>query len=86
MDFKSLSESCVEGVNSYMITQSKFLQRMGILERFKMIVKNPNISKKDRMEITSAVERLIGTGDGKMGDVYKVMAVANSRPYAFDDK
>ncbi|KAJ3298151.1 hypothetical protein HK104_011144 [Borealophlyctis nickersoniae] len=64
------------------ITQSTFLQAMGIVPRMQMLLQSADA--KSRKDIAAAYERLVGPDS--MGTVYKVMAFTQSEaevPYPF---
>jgi NADH dehydrogenase [ubiquinone] 1 alpha subcomplex assembly factor 7 len=87
VDFQSLARAVeAMGANAYgPISQSVFLQRLGIETRAATL--NANASRVGGVEIDAALERLIGTGRGGMGALFKAMAFAPPKlgvPLAFE--
>jgi SAM-dependent MidA family methyltransferase len=76
VDFQPLARAVeATGASGYgPITQSVLLQRLGIETRAATL--KANASRVGGVEIDAALERLIGTGRGSMGALFKAMAFA----------
>ena len=78
VDFEALAKTAhltglfVNGV----MHQGDFLAGLGIYERAAALSQGKTAALVD--EITAAVDRLAGTGAGRMGDLFKVLAVSSS--------
>lgn len=96
MDFSALKEECnlVPGIKAHgPITQSLFLQNMGIAMRLKMLLtstagSSSYMNSEQRRSLIKGVERLVGGEKaGGMGEIYKFMAIAplnnDQPPYSF---
>ncbi len=76
VDFQALAETAVSAglhVNG-MLRQGDFLVGLGILERAAALGRDRE--PRTQQIIQTAVDRLAGEGEGKMGELFKVMAVS----------
>ncbi len=97
VDFSSLKEECnlVPGIKAHgPISQSLFLQNMGIAMRLKMLLTSSNnvpnsscMTSDQRRLLIKGVERLVGGKEvGGMGEIYKFLAITDQQqqpPYSF---
>ncbi|MDM9621743.1 class I SAM-dependent methyltransferase [Rhizobium sp. S96] len=77
VDFQALAETAVSAglhVNG-MLRQGDFLVGLGILERAAALGRDRE--PRTQQIIQTAVDRLVGEGEGKMGELFKVMAVSH---------
>ncbi|MCX8996570.1 class I SAM-dependent methyltransferase [Rhizobiaceae bacterium BDR2-2] len=77
VDFESLAAvalACGLHINGC-VPQGDFLLGLGILERAGALGRGKDAITQE--EITAAVERLAGTGQGRMGELFKVLAVSS---------
>lgn len=79
VDFDAIAVAC-ESVGAQALlpmTQGDFLLRMGLVERAGQLGRDKGPAR--QAAISEAVERLAGHGPGKMGELFKVLAVTGSR-------
>lgn len=57
------------------VSQSKFLQELGINHRFESLMSNPNLKDEERNTISSGYEKLLSPKE--MGELFKVLAVSS---------
>jgi len=77
VDFGSLARTVTEagGRVAPMITQGEFLGRLGIGMRAEQL--GAAADEEQQQDIIEAVKRLAGSGEGEMGELFKVMAFTN---------
>lgn len=79
VDFEAIAVAC-ESVGAQALlpmTQGDFLLKMGLVERAGQLGRNKPSAQ--QAAISDAVERLAGYGPGKMGELFKVLAVTGSK-------
>lgn len=76
VDFQHLAEAArAAGAHiNGCLHQGDFLRGLGIMERASALGRNAG--DESRQEITRAVERLAGDGEGRMGELFKVLAIS----------
>jgi SAM-dependent MidA family methyltransferase len=79
VDFEAIAAACDSvGAQALLpMTQGDFLIRMGLVERAGQLGRGKSAAQ--QAAISEAVERLAGHGPGKMGELFKVLAVTGSR-------
>ena len=79
VDFEAIAAACesVGGQALLPMTQGDFLIKMGLVERAGLLGRDKTSAQ--QAAISEAVERLAGHGPGKMGELFKVLAVTGSK-------
>lgn len=76
VDFAALARTAQQaGLKTSAMTQGKFLLALGLLERAGQL--GADKDKAAQARITADVERLAGTGDKQMGNLFKVLCLAD---------